>query len=361
MSGHQVPSNLPRLRVPVVCLLVAAALAAAPGAQAQVRLGSGEVQALSTTNGTALAVLGTGETGPYRLVRGFGADSEFLGSFGDRDSETPDVAGAPGELAFVSWARAVSGGNEVQAAFAPLGTYELFSPQRLAAAATGPPRLAVAPDGRPLAAFPDRDGNAAVAAGTSDRMARGLTHPTPPAALTSNAPHLRHLPLDIAVTDRGPLVLDLVQRRGWTELRVLGRGAPAAAVVSLRRLFELQATIATDGETIAVAYMSRGRAVLTTAPVGGTWSRLRRLPGPGGGTGGPSVAVHQGRAVTAYAQRVRGRRHIYVASGTRARRVTRGAGDNSGPHLAADPDGSLYLAWTRRSGKRRAALLEAVG
>lgn len=332
--------------------LAALAVVAAP-APAAVRLaaGTGEVQALTVTpSGEALAVVDSPDPArPFALVRSSGAGRSAMGTFGTPGVEFPDVASGEGGT-FVTWQRPVSGGGECSVAPAA----DLRDATRFTFA-TGPCRLTVS-DGAPLLAFPDRSGDAAIVRG-------GAT-----TTLTSSAPERRHLAMDAAAGPKGPLVLDLVQRRDRTELHVLGAGAPEGAVVSIGALRHLPATLAAGKDVVAVAFLSRGHAFLATARPGATWRR-RALPGEGRGAGSPGVAVTPDGVVTvAYAQIVGRQREILTytleADGSvTADQLTTHPADDRDPFAAAGPGGELYVAWTRRVRRpaQRIPMLERLG
>ena len=231
--------------------LVLAALLVPSPAAADVRL-PGPLLALTAGPGSAYAVVSTqSRNAPFRLVRSGGRSARSLSTFGSPGAEFADVAAGPGGSVAV-FGRPTSDGF----------SYELAGGQELGEG-TGPPVLAL--DGAtPFAAFPDNDGDAVLGRGPDD-----IT------TLTTTGPALRHAPLDVT---GGPLVLDLVQSGTRTELRVLGPGAPAAAITSMPGLRAIPATIARDAGAIYVAYRVRNRLTLATARPGGRWShrRLRR-------------------------------------------------------------------------------------
>lgn len=327
-------------------VIAAAAALATPAAQAAstTTIGPGRVTALAASEGATYAVLDANSAkGPFTLRRGRSA----LGTFGDRMSEFPDVAVHDGDVT-VSWGVTISGGEAIFAA----GSRSLDDPIEVGVG-TGPPRLAAGFDGTTVA-FPDRSGDVVVAP-VERRITRGpYDLPAPSRSLTRNAPERRHLPLDATTGPRGVLVLDLVQTRTSTELRVLGTGAPSAPVLAVRGLRDVEATIAADARGVSVAYMSGGRAVLATSR-GGRWSR-RRLPGVGAGA--PSVARGRGSVVVAYEQR----RDVLAVVNGRSRVIARGAGTDRSPHAAVDPEsGRAWIGWTHRDGTGRArGLLQRV-
>ena len=193
------------------------------------------------------------------------------------------------------------------------------------------------------------------------------TAPRPP--FTRTGPALRTTPLDVVVTDGGPLVLARVQSRTRSQLRVLGPGAPAAPVASVHGLRPLEATIARDDEGIYVAYRNGARRfVLATAGPGpgARWSH-RRLRVRGTLNGAPAVARLGLRTIVATSQRVRSPLPHLPHHG-QARRdlpgglLTRAGGSDLAPLAATGPDGRVYVGWTHRPGgrARRAAVLRRV-
>jgi hypothetical protein len=319
----------------VAALLFAVLLAAGPPpARADVRLG-GPLVALAAGPGAAYAVVAGGErNAPFRLVRSGGRRVARLGAFGSRGAEFADVAAGPdGPVA--AFARPTSDGFEYESTDGiPLGE------------GTGPMVLALDGDTR-VAAYPDEAGD----------IVLGTTR------LTDTGPALRHAPLDVA----GGLVLDLVQSRTRSELRVLGAGAPAGPVASARGLGALSATVARDDTHVYVAYRAGNRLTLARAPARptGRWSR-RRLRVRGELNGAPSIARAGRRTIVATSQRVRGRRSIHLTTagpaGTFLDRLTRPRGSDLAPLVATGPDGRVYVAWTRRADgrSRRFALLRRV-
>ena len=325
------------IRVPLLAAFMAAALALPAPADAAVRL-PGPVVALAAGPGTAYAVVATGSrTRPFRLFRSGGTRARSLGAFGSTGAEFADVAPGP----VVVFGRPTSDG------FA----YETGDGLRLGEG-TGPPLLGVE-SGSPFAAFPDNDGDAVIARGIAD-----LTR------LTDTGPELRHGPLDM--TD-GPVVLDLVQSGSRSELRVIGPGAPSEPLTSLRGLHAIPATIARDDDHLYVAYRTRDRLTLATAPASATgrWSR-RRLRVKGSLNGAPAVARVGLRTFVATSRRVRGRRSIFLTTvgpaGTFTDRLSRPRGSDLAPLAARGPDGRVYVAWTRRTNgsRRRTAVLRRV-
>jgi hypothetical protein len=328
--------------------LAAAALLASPATAAgAARLpgARGGVVALAAGQGTAYAVVATrARARPFRLVRSDGRRASSLGAFGVPGADYADVAaGAAGPLAV--YARPTSDGY----AYESVG---LGAPARLGEG-TGAPVLALDGTTR-IAAYPDDDGDAA--------LSRDGTATT----LTSTGPALRNTPLD--VTDGAPLVLVRVQSRTRSQLQVLGPGAPAAPVVSVRGLRSLEASITRDDEGVHVAYRVGARrlalASAATAP-GARWSR-RRLRVRGPLNGAPAVARRGRRTIVATSQRVGRRYRIFLTTvrpgGASLDPLTRPRGSDLAPLAATGPDGRLYVAWTHRPRGRahRAAVLRRV-
>ena len=274
---------------------------------------------------------------PFTLVRTSGRGRNVAGRFGGRNAEFPNLATTPGGRAWVTWGVPVSGGARVHVA--PVDDVTDTLPEVVA---TGPSWMAFR-GGSALLAYPDEDGNATLA--TLPLSGESRTRKPEPRALSSNAPLRRHLPLGVAVSDDGPLVLDLVQQRDRTELRVLGEGAPSAAILSIPLLRHVPARLAVDGDRIAVGYERSGSAYVATARLGGSWSR-RRLPGSGG-EGAPAPVFVDGSLRVLYTRRVAGQRDVYSWSGGRLTRVTATPGDER-EVLAAASGRVAYAAWTRR-------------
>jgi hypothetical protein len=328
--------------------------AAAPASAADVRLSprSASVRALAATPDAGVAVVDSGtRSSPFRVVRSGGSSASLLGTFGDARSDEPAIAaGAAGLL--LGWSEPVSGGIAVIGEPIPGRR-----PQQLAVG-TGTPALGLTGDGSAVAAYPDASGDTVLETFPGvTRAARPYAMPGR-AQLSRDAPERRHRPLGVAVTEARTLVLDLIQTRTRTELRVLGPGAPAAVATAAGGLHQIPATIAAAGETTAVAYASRGRVKLATATGTGGWS-TRTLPGAI--TGAPAVAMDGGAPVVVWARPGKGGRELYAWSGGRARRLTRSRGDDYAPFAAAAPGGPVFVAWTRRDGRRRTPLLRRLG
>lgn len=324
-----------RLAAGIAAVLVTPAVAAA----APVRLAeSANVYALTVAGGLAVTAVDSGDVDdPFTLVRTSGRGRNVVGRFGGRNAEFPALAAMPGGRAYVTWGVPVSGGAHVTVA--PVDDLGDTLPQVYV---TGPAHMDIR-SGAAVLAFPDREGNAAVA--TLPVSGENRSRRPEARALSGNAPHRRHLPLGVAATAGGPLVLDLVQERDRTELRVAGAGAPAGAILSLPLLRHVPARLAVEGDRIAVGYVRSGRSYLATARLGGSWSR-RQLPGSGG-VGAPAPFFSGGALRVAYTRRVLGQRDVYLWSGGRATRLTATPGDER-ETLAAAGDGRAYVAWTRR-------------
>jgi len=333
-------------------LIVTALCALAPGtATGAARLADdSRVHALAAVPSGALAVVDSGNpAAPYALIRSSGRTVTRLGSFGGRKAEFPDVA-ASGGSASVTWGVPVSGGAIVRVAAAPGRTGEGFGPTSDPLFGTGPGRLAFGPDAAALLAYPDRSGDVTIA----EVAPPGRSPAAPPQAVTSSAPELRHLPLDFATDFEDTRVLDLVQSRTRSELRVIGTGAPRAPLLSLRGVQHPQAQMAAADGVIAVAYHSSGRVTLAL-PRGGGWSH-RRLPGAGGGVGAPAPVISGGKVYVVYTQTVRERgrrpqREVFLHGPGGLKRLTRTAGTESYPFAAAGPGGRVYAGWTHRGGR----------
>ena len=299
-------------------------LALAAPAEAAVRVADAPLLSLTEWRGAALGVVESEDLAePFELVRSSGRGRSLAGSFGIAGAEFPEVA-ARGDRAFVSWGVPVSGGAKLSVA--------TIDGDRLPdVQATGPGRLAVGEEGV-LLAYPDRDGNAALTT---------LTDPPSLQTLTTTGPHRRHLPMGVA----GGLVLDLIQERNRTELRVIGPGAPSAPVFSVRALRHFPARLAVSGNRIAVGWLDRGRARLAIASLGGSWSK-RTLPSRGRGDGAPAPAFAGGSLRVVYTQRG----YVYWWRAGRVRRLTRTRGAERDA-LAA----GAYAGWTRRDARRESS------
>jgi hypothetical protein len=299
-----------------VVTFVFVALVLPSPAGAAVRLG-GPLVALGASPGAADAVVGTSSRNlPFRLVRSGGRSATPLAAFGSLNAEFADVSGS--EAVF---ARPTSTGFSYETAD---GT--------VLAQGTGPPVLT--PDGQ--LAYPDADGDVVLGDVT----------------LTATGPVLHHAPLD--ATDGA--VLDLVQSRTRTELRVVGPKAPSEALTSLRGFHTIPATITSQGDTVYVAYRVNQRVTLATARAGGRWQR-RRVKTRGSLNGAPAVIRAKGRTLVATSQRIGKRRGIFVG----ARRLTNTRFSDLDPLAATGPDGRAYVGWTRQDGPRkRSGLLARV-
>lgn len=322
---------------------VLATLAAfAPAAHATTRLADDAVlRALAVGEGRALAVVDSGQRrNPWLLLRSGGSSSREVGTFGAPDSEFPDVTAG-----HVGWAVPITGGVRLETA-----TLANLEAVHAVGFATGPGLLAAG-----AVAYPDVEGDLEL----SSLPGRG--EETTARKLTDSAPEARHLALDAATVEGRTLVLDLVQRRGSTQLRVLGPRAPEGAVMSLSRVRHVPATLAVSQELVAVAWLVSGRAHLATARPGGTWRR-RRLPGTGAGIGAPAVGIAEGEPLVAYSQRAAGRggREIFTWRNGSTERLTSAAGDDRDPHLAVGDDGTAFVGWTRRGDGERAAFLTRI-
>lgn len=307
-----------RTALAVLAALATAALTLPAGASGAGKLGRGKAHAITAHDGQAWVAVESGPASdPYALVRtsgGRGTEERF---FGARDAIFPTVAAGPAGRVHFLFGRSISGGERYW-----LGR-GVDDPEAVGHG-TGPGRLWVGPDG-PQLAYPDREGDA-----TLDG-----------AKLTFDAPHRRHLPLDL----ESGLVLDMAQTRKVTELRVLGEGAPKAAVDVASKRRALSGTLAVDGDRLFVAYTKRGRAYIAQAALDpeARWTR-RRLPGGGGSSGSAAVVRAKGRTYVAYSQQG----EMYVYDG-RLRRLTRSRGSDGSPVAAGDAGGSVFVAWTRRS------------
>lgn len=330
--------------------LAAAALLATPApvsAAARLPGASGGLVALAAGPGSAYAVVSTRARGkPFRLVRSDGRRATSLGAFGVPGADYADVAaGAAGPLTV--FARPTSDGY----AYESTG----FGMSALLGDGTGAPVLAL--DGTtPIAAYPDDDGDVAVSRDGSTT------------ALTSTGPALRNTPLDAVVTNGSPLVLARVQSGRRSQLRVLGPGAPAAPVVSVRGLRPLEATITRDAGRISVAYRDGARRLVLASVAESPAARwtYRRLRVRGALNGAPAVARSGRRTFVATSQRVGRHPRVFLTTvgpaGASAVRLTRAGGSDLAPLAAAGPDRRLYVAWTHRPGgrARRGAMLRRV-
>jgi hypothetical protein len=288
-----------------VIVLLWLAVPAAARAAVPVAIGSGPggLLALAAQDGVGYAVIGNADAAkPLALVRSSGRGAGTPVPLGTPGAESPDVAPGPDGVQ-VAWAREVSSALELSVAPASDPAAAI-----VAGLGSGPPQL----DAGALA-YPDRVGDAT----------RGGTQ------LTGDAPEHRHLPLDAA----GGLVLDLDQRRGSTQLRLLGPDAPTRPAVSLGRREDLEGSLAIAAGRAYVAFARAGRAFLATAELrpGAAWSTKLIAADI---TGRPAVARTQRRSYVAYARRgVVYLNRARIASGTR-------------PLLAADGD-DVLLGWTR--------------
>jgi hypothetical protein len=343
-------------------VVLALSLAAAPAAQADVRLASGDVQvrALASHGQTAYAVVdSTSRNRPFKVVSSGGSSASSLGSFGDRRAGEPTIAAeAAGVL--IGWSEPVSGGLAVLGHDVHgRGPFEL-------AVGTGTPVLALREDGAAVAAYPDRTGDTAVSIipGVFQSPRELGPYDLPDRRrLTADAPERRHRPLAVALSGGKPLVLDLVQTRTRTSLLVAGAQAPKGVLQSVGGLRVLHGTLAADGDTIAAAYAAGGRVRLATASPGGTW-RTRTLPGSGArAQGAPAVALDGGEPVVVWTSRPRGLRgrELFAWSGGRTRRVTRSAGDDGQPLVAPREGAGIFVAWTRHDRGRGVPLLRRLG
>jgi hypothetical protein len=349
-----------RLLVAAQGVLVGALLGVVAPAHAAVSLGgeAGELEALAVAGGAAYAIVNSGDANtPFALVRSDGATAAAPQRFAERGAEFPDLANGPGDSLVVSWGQPRSNGDRYVVAGAPTAPGAPFGAAQPLANGTGPGRLALDAAGMPLLAFPDDDGNTALLnAGVEERM-------------TATAPEERHLPLDVAVDAEGrAFVLELVQTRRRSELRLLGPQAPGAPVVTVGALRDMRATLAVDAGRAYVAFALDGRARLAIAGLnaGAAWWN-RRLPGRGGATGAPAVLRSGGSTFVAYTQRqLHGRGDVFLATEgpnalpvpageagrVRVRRLTRTQADERAPFAAAGAGGQLYVGWSRGNALR---------
>ncbi len=329
-------------RVLLAAILV---LACAPAAHAAapVRVGPGPLSALAAQGSTAYAVIERDDDArPLGLVRTTGRRAGATVAFGGPGAEFPDLAAGPDGVV-VAWGRRISAGQEWLTA--PAGA---LGDALVVGVGTGPARLALAGERR-LVAGPDAVGDAVLASRAPGAEAEMQQ-------LSATGPYQRHLPLVAATVGGSPLVLDSAQEPGRSSLRVLGDRAPLAPVARVNRLQTFRGTLAVSGSTLRVAYMLGGRAYLATAAAdpGARW-RVRRLAGPGAGAG--TAAVVPGGAVL-YTQRGSGGHDLYLATGSRSRRLARTATDEEEVHLAAGAGRALFAGWTRRD--RRAKRTDAI-
>jgi hypothetical protein len=336
--------------------LAAAVLLAVPAAApAAVRLpgANGGLVALAAGPGSAYAVVATGARAkPFRLVRSAGRGAADLGAFGVPGADYADVAaGAAG--AVITYARPTSDGYAYQSAAFSAGR---FTSPALLGEGTGPAVLGL--DGATrVAVFPDDDGDAAIALSGAAAM-----------PLTDTGPALRHTPLDAVVADGRALVLDQVQSRTHSQLRVLGPDAPGEPVTSVRGLRPLAASIARAGDRVYVAYSDGPRRLaLATADAhaGARWSH-RRLRVRGELSGAPAVARYGLRTLIATSQRIGGRYRVFLTTvgpaGAFLDPLSHSGGSDLAPRAASGPDDRVYVAWTHRprGRTRRSAVLRRV-
>jgi hypothetical protein len=282
----------------LVLLVWLAVPPAAARAATPVVVGHGPLLALAAHDGVGYAVVEReSTTAPFALVRSTGKGAGRAMPFGGPGAENVDVAATPAGVE-VAWSRPVSSSFEFFVARAS----DLGDPAT-PGLGTGPPQLA----GDALA-YPDRTGDAML----GDRP------------LTADAPEHRHLPLDAA----GELVLDLDQQRTSTQLRLLGPGAPAKAILSVGRLADVDASLSVTGGVATVAFTVDGRTFLATERQDG-WTTRRIATGT---SGRPAVA---------------GRHVAYARDGAVYLDRTR-LGSGGAPQLAADGS-RLYAGWTHRA------------
>lgn len=299
-----------------VALFVVLGLAV-PGvarAATPVELGDTPLLALAARDGTAYAVIGSGDAAsPFRFASTNMRTMAVSGPFASPGAESPEIAAGP-EAIRIAWARQISAGLELL----ETPSDELSGAQRVATA-TAPPQL----DGDGTLAYSDRDGN----------VVKGDDQ------LTNDAPEHRHLPLDAAEG----LVLDLDQRRTITQLRLLGPNAPNLPALSLPRLADVQASLAIAGSAAYVAYALDERIYLATAELNAQarWT-TRKLSNDGAGR--PAIARTARKTYVAFS-RAGG---IYV----NGKRI----GNGGRPQLATDGT-EVFVGWTREGG----AMLAYVG
>lgn len=281
----------------VLLVWLAVPVAAARGS-APVVVGHGAMLALAAHDGVGYAVLERDSAAdPFALVRSTGKGAGKAVPFGGPGAENVDVASTPGGVE-IAWSRPVSSAFQFFVARAT----DLGDPET-PGLGTGPPQLA-----GDAIAYPDRTGNAVLG----------------DAPLTADAPEHRHLPLDA----NGDLVLDLDQQRTSTQLRLLGPGAPAKAILSVGRLADVEASLSVTGGVATVAYALDGRTFLARERQDG-WTTRRIATGT---SGRPAVA---------------GSHIAYARNGAVYLDKTR-LGSGGAPQLAAD-GARLYAGWTHRA------------
>lgn len=180
----------------------------------------------------------------------------------DRADREFEAIAARGDVVHRAWAHYQRGG------------YRYVVDGETVGEGTGPPRLAVGPDGW-LLAHADRDGDLAVTTAEGTR------------ALTTEGPRKRYEPL--AVTGEG-LVLVREQKRRRTTLRLIGPSAPARPIHSMPAVSDISGSVAAT----TVVY-ERGRSVWLARPEGDGWRRKRLGRGED-----PSVVIARGRAIVAW-------------------------------------------------------------
>jgi hypothetical protein len=300
-----------------------ALLLAAPAQGASRLADDARVRALASADGRAYAVVDSGDAdAPFRLLRSAGGAPTPVATFGRPGAEFADIAAGWAGRVLVAFGLAVSGGEALHAG-PPAAVAEL-------AVATGPGKLVVTESGARLA-FPDRVGDLGFAS-----LETGGTW-----TASDDAPASRHLALDAD----GPYVLDQVQGRSRTRLRVVGAGAPHGPLLDLRARRHLPGSIAVDGKLVAVAYLRNGRVYLA-ASRGDAWTLRRIARG-----GPPAVAIHEGNVRVAYEREG----EIMLWDGERTRQLSAPAGVDHGPS-AAGP----YVAWTRDWDGERTALIQRI-
>jgi hypothetical protein len=323
----------------LVLLITAPALATvAIGGQPRGLIG------LTAAGGSAYAIVHTRDHSlPFAIVRTGGRSRSVAQPFGEPGAEFPDVAAGPNDSVLVSWGRPISNGDLLIISTAPSTSAARFGASELLASGTGPGRLAIDPAGQPVVAYPDGDGDAAFTRGSG-----------PQERLTATAPELRHLPLDVALDPAGAVfMVDLVQSRTRSELRLLGPGAPTAPIAALPGLEDMSATLAIDAGRAYVGYGRNGRVHLAIAALqpSARWFD-RRLPGRGGSTGAPAVLRTSNSTFVVYTQRrLHGRGDVYLATEgpgpLKVRRITATTADERIPFAAAGPGGEVFAGWSR--------------